>query len=139
MQEVISNILGKPLTSSLLNMLKEFKKLGYDEEEIYRNIKDLNDISIMCLYLLATEYNTDMSYYIKKSHDRIMDNRVKRLKDSYRNNSIKKYISKLDKTEVINLAHYMGLYDLSNREYNKLNVEYKYYYKLFSEYIKNVL
>ena len=72
MQEVVKGMIGKELTNSLLRMLRDFRKLKYDIEEIYRNIKDLNDISIMGLYLLATEKNDNLAFYIKKSYERNM-------------------------------------------------------------------
>ena len=82
MQEVVKGMLGKELTDSLLRMLRDFRKLKYDIEEIYRNVKDLNDISIMGLYLLATEKNDNLAFYIKKSYDMVLNNRVNRFKKS---------------------------------------------------------
>ena len=139
MQEVVKGILGKDLTNSLLNMIKEFKRLKYDDNEIYRNIKDLNDLSIMGLYLLATENNDNMAFYIKKSYDRVLNNRVVKFRESINLDCADEFLKKLNKTEVINLAYHMNLYDLSNREYNKLSEHNKYCYKILNDYIKNMI
>ena len=139
MQEVVKGILGKDLTNSLLNMIKEFKRLKYDDKEIYRNIKDLNDLSIMGLYLLATENNDNMAFYIKKSYDRVLNNRVVKFRESINLDCADEFLKKLNKTEVINLAYHMNLYDLSNREYNKLSEHNKYCYKILNDYIKNMI
>ena len=139
MQEVVKGILGKDLTNSLLNMIKEFKRLKYDDKEIYRNIKDLNDLSIMGLYLLATENNDNMAFYIKKSYDRVLNNIVVKFRESINLDCADEFLKKLNKTEVINLAYHMNLYDLSNREYNKLSEHNKYCYKILNDYIKNMI
>ncbi len=139
MQEVVKGILGKDLTNSLLNMIKEFKRLKYDDKEIYRNIKDLNDLSIMGLYLLATENNDNMAFYIKKSYDRVLNNRVVKFRESINLDCADEFLKKLNKTEVINLAYHMNLYDLSNREYNKLSEHNKYCYKILNDYIKDMI
>ena len=139
MQEVVKGIIGKDLTNSFIKMLKEFKRLGYDDKEIYRNIKDLNDVSIMSLYLLATENNDNMAFYIKKSYDRVLNNRVVKFRESVNLDCADNYLKKLSKTEIINLAYHMKLYDLSSREYNKLSEHNKLCYKILNNYIKNMV
>ena len=139
MQEVVRGIIGKELTNSLLGMIKEFKKLKYDDKEIYRNVKDLDDISIMSLYLLATENNDNMAFYIKKSYDRVLKNRVQKFRDFVELDSADLFLKKLSKTEVINLAYYMGLYDLNANEYKKLSSQNKKCYKILNDYINSMV
>ena len=139
MQDVVEGILGKDLTNSLLRMIKEFKRLNYDNKEIYRNIKELNDISIMGLYLLATENKDNMAFYIKKAYDKVLNNRVVKFRKSVNLDCTEQFLKKLDKTEVINLAYHMNLYDISNREYEKLSEHNKKCYKILNDYIKNMI
>ena len=139
MQEIVKGMIGKELTNSLLRMLRDFRKLKYDIEEIYRNVKDLNDISIMGLYLLATEKNDNLAFYIKKSYDMVLNNRVNRFKKSIKDNSYINYLNSLNKTEVINMAYYMNLYDLSKKDYSLLNTLDKMYYRILNNYIKNMI
>ena len=139
MQEVVKGMIGKELTNSLLRMLRDFRKLKYDIEEIYRNVKDLNDISIMGLYLLATEKNDNLAFYIKKSYDMVLNNRVNRFKKSIKDNSYIDYLNSLNKTEVINMAYYMNLYELNSKEYNKLSDKDKNCYKILNNYINSML
>lgn len=139
MREVVEGILGKELTCSLLRMIKEFRRLNYDNKEIYRNIKDLNDLSIMGLYLLATEDKDNIAFYIKKAYDKVLNNRVIKFRESVNLDCAKQFLKRLNKTEVINLAYHMNLYDISNREYNKLSEHNKICYKILNDYIKNMV
>ncbi len=139
MQEVVKGILGKELTNSLLRMLKEFKRLNYDDKEIYRNIKDLNDISIMGLYLIATESVDNYAFYVKKAYERVLNNRVERFRRSINNGNVEVFLNSLNKTEIINLAYHMKLYDLSKREIEKLSTKDKKCYKILNDYIKAMI
>ena len=94
---------------------------------------------IMCLYFLASENNDNMAFYIKKSYDRVLNNRVVKFRESINLDCADEFLKKLNKTEVINLAYHMNLYDLSNREYNKLSEHNKYCYKILNDYIKNMI
>lgn len=139
MQDNINNLIGKDLTKSLKKMIRDFIKLKYDEEEIYRNIKNLNDISIMALYLLSTKYKNNISYYIEKSYERLLDNRVNSFKKSVKLKKYKDFLNKQDKTNIINMAYYMNLYKLTLSEINNLTPKEQKYYKILNDYIKNMV
>lgn len=136
MREVIENIIGKDLTLSLVNVIKELDRIEADEKEVYRNIKGFNDISLLCMYLLSLDYKNNLPYYIKKSYQKKMDDRIKDFKDS---ENPYKYLKKLEKIDVINLAYSLGLYDLSDSEIKKLSEEDNTYYKIFTYYFDNMV
>ena len=139
MQEVVRGIIGRELTKSLLGMIKEFQKLKYDDEEIYRNVKKLDDLSIMSLYLLATDFKDNTAFYIKKSYDKVLKNRVKKFREAVILETGDVFLKKLSKTEVINLAYYMNLYELNSKEYNKLSDKDKNCYKILNNYINSMI
>ena len=93
----------------------------------------------MGLYLLATEKNDNLAFYIKKSYDMVLNNRVNRFKKSIKDNNYINYLNSLNKTEVINMAYYMNLYDLSKKDYSLLNSLDKMYYRILNNYIKNMI
>ena len=139
MREVVRGILGKELTNSLQKMLKEYKRLKYDDKEIYRNTKDLDDLSIMGLYLLATDDKDNMAFYIKKAYDKVLTTRVNKFRNAVKANHAELFLHRLSKTEVVNLAYHMKLYDLNAKEYDKLSDHNKKCYKILNEYINNMV
>ena len=139
MEETIVKLIGKDLTKGLERILKEFIRLNYDIDEIYRNIKGLNDISIMALYLLATKYKGNTAYYIKEAYDRLLDRRVEGFKKSVKEKNPAGFLCKLDKNSVINLAYYMNLYNISDITYEQLDNKNKKYYKILKDYIDNMI
>ena len=135
MKEALDGILGKNLSRELERILKEFIRLNYKEDDIYRSIKGFDDISIMGLFLIATKYKNNMSYYIKKSYNKILNNRVSSFKKSVRNNNSEEFLKKLEKSSVINLAYHMNLYNLNMEEKEALGPTKLKYYKILNEYI----
>ena len=69
----------------------------------------------------------------------VLNNRVNRFKKSIKDNSYINYLNRLNKTEVINMAYYMNLYDLSKKDYSLLNSLDKMYYRILNNYIKNMI
>ena len=132
MREVIENIVGKDLTSSLNRIVRELNKLDVDEKEVYRTIKGFNDVSILCMYLLSINLKNNLSYYIKRAYQKKMEDRIIDFKNS--KNPLK-YLKNLEKIDVINLAYSLDLYNLSEPEIKKLSEDNKYYYKILNNYI----
>ena len=136
MKNSIIKMVGKELVSELEKQLNEFELLDLDANEIMNRIKKYNSFTIMCLYLLALEQNyKDLSFRIKRASEcieiKLQEDFIKLAKS----NNEDKLLSKLDRVDIINLAHYMNLYYLDKNEYNKLDKENKKYFNILSKYI----
>ncbi len=99
-------------------------------------IRKYNSFTIMCMYLLALEHNyKDLSFRIKRASECI---EIKLEEDFIKlanEDSEDKLLSKLDRVDIINLAHRMNLYSLDKREYDKLDKVNKKYFNILSKYI----
>ena len=129
-------MVGKELVSELEKQLNEFELLNLDASEIMNRIRKYNSFTIMCMYLLALEHNyRDLSFRIKRASECI---EIKLEEDFIKlanNNCEDKLLSKLDKVDIINLAHRMNLYSLDKKEYEKLDKINKNYFNILSKYM----
>ena len=88
------------------------------------------------MYLLAIDYKNNIPYYIKKAYQRKMEDRIKSFKSS---DDPDKYLKKLEKIDIINLAYSLDLYNLSEPEIRKLSERDKFYYNILNMYIENMV
>lgn len=136
MRNSIIKMVGKELVGELEKQLNEFELLNLDANEIMSRIRKYNSFTIMCMYLLALEKDyKDLSFRIKRASECIeikLEEDFIKLVDS---NNEDKLLTKLDKVDIINLAHRMNLYSLDKREYDKLDVKNKKYFNILSKYM----
>jgi hypothetical protein len=136
MQEVIESIIGKEMTKSLMNIIDELIALEADEKEVYKNLKGFNDVSLLSMYLLSLKKKNNLSYYIKKAYQKKLDDRVY---DFKKTKDYNKFLKKLDRIDVINLAYSLDLYNLSDNEVKKLSKTNQKYYKILNDYLNNMV
>lgn len=136
MQEVIESIIGKEMTKSLMGIIDELILIEADEKEVYKTLKGFNDVSLLSMYLLSLKKKSNLSYYIKKAYQKKLDDRVYDFKNS---KDPIKFLKKLDRIDVINLAYSLDLYNLSDPEINKLSKSNKKYYKILNDYLNNMV
>ena len=137
MRDTIRSLVGNELVSELDRHIKEFELLDLDSDQIYNNIKEYNSLTIMCLYLLSLDSdNREISFRIKRAFEK---RNLKQMDDFRRLVSLgeeDKLLSKLDKIDVINLAHRMNLYSIDKSEYNKLSEEDRKCCDILNKYIE---
>ena len=136
MQEVIESIIGKEMTKSLMGIIDELDTIEADEKEVYKSLKGFNDVSLLSMYLLSLRKKSNLSYYIKKTYQKKLDDRVYDFKNAKDYN---KFLKKLDRIDVINLAYSLDLYNLSDPEIKKLSTTNRKYYKILNDYLNNMV
>lgn len=136
MNEILHSYLGKNLLNLIEQNLDEYKLLHLDEKQIYKQIYDLNDIVIMCMYLIALDRNeSDLAYKIKKANQMLIRKRKEDFKIAFENKNLDDFFSKKSKIDIVNLAKELNLYVLSDKEYLKLSNEEKKMYKALKKYL----
>ena len=136
MNEILRSYLGENLLNLIEQNLDEYKLLHLDEKQIYKQIYDLNDIVIMCMYLIALDRNeSDLAYKIKKANQILIRKRKEDFKIAFENNNLAAFFSKKSKIDIVNLAKELNLYVLSDKEYLKLPNEERKMYKALKEYL----
>lgn len=136
MNEILRSYLGKNLLNLIEQNLDEYKLLHLDEKQIYKQIYDLNDIVIMCMYLIALDRNeSDLAYKIKKANQMLIRKRKEDFKIAFENKNLDDFFNKKSKIDIVNLAKELNLYVLSDKEYLKLSNEEKKMYKALKKYL----
>ncbi len=137
MNEILSSYLGENLLKVIEHNLDEYKALNLDEKQIYRQIYDLSDLVIMCMYLVALDKNeSDLAFKIKKASKMLRLKRKEEFKLAFEKKDLDNFFSRLSKLDIITLAEELNLYALSNEEYQSLSKEKKAMYKALKTYLE---
>ena len=137
MNEILSSYLGENLLKVIEHNLDEYKALNLDEKQIYRQIYDLSDLVIMCMYLVALDKNeSDLAFKIKKASKMLKLKRKEEFKLAFEKKNLDNFFSRLSKLDIITLAEELNLYALSNEEYQSLSKEKKAMYKALKIYLE---
>ena len=137
MNEILSSYLGENLLKVIEHNLDEYKALNLDEKQIYRQIYDLSDLVIMCMYLVALNKNeSDLAFKIKKASKMLRLKRKEEFKLAFEKKDLDNFFSRLSKLDIITLAEELNLYALSNEEYQSLSKEKKAMYKALKTYLE---
>lgn len=137
MNEILSSYLGENLLKVIEHNLDEYKALNLDEKQIYRQIYDLSDLVIMCMYLVALDKNeSDLAFKIKKASKMLKLKRKEEFKLAFEKKDLDNFFSRLSKLDIITLAEELNLYALSNEEYQSLSKEKKAMYKALKTYLE---
>ncbi len=137
MNEILSSYLGENLLKVIEHNLDEYKALNLDEKQIYRQIYDLSDLVIMCMYLVALDKNeSDLAFKIKKASKMLKIKRKEEFKLAFEKKDLDNFFSRLSKLDIITLAEELNLYALSNEEYQSLSKEKKAMYKALKIYLE---
>lgn len=137
MNEILSSYLGENLLKVIEHNLDEYKALNLDEKQIYRQIYDLSDLVIMCMYLVALDKNeSDLAFKIKKASKMLRLKRKEEFKLAFEKKDLDNFFSRLSKLDIITLEEELNLYALSNEEYQSLSKEKKAMYKALKTYLE---
>lgn len=137
MNEILSSYLGENLLKVIEHNLDEYKALNLDEKQIYRQIYDLSDLVIMCMYLVALDKNeSDLAFKIKKASKMLKLKRKEEFKLAFEKKDLDNFFSRFSKLDIITLAEELNLYALSNEEYQSLSKEKKAMYKALKIYLE---
>ncbi len=133
--KLINNLFGKELINAMKEMLTEFKKLKFDEHQIEKAMKGINESVRVGLYLMALEKNYDtIAYKINVANKRLNEERKEKFIEAYEKGEAKKYLAILGKVDKISLMSDLEI-DVDVRERALLSNVERDYYKLISDSI----
>ena len=121
MDKIVKKMFGDDLIRALNQMIDEFVELDFDENDIYKSIKGINESVRTCLYLLAEERGlTNMAFKIEKINKRLKIEIVENFKNAFDKGETDKFFKKLNKTDKMDLLHDMEL-DIDPKNAYKLS------------------
>ena len=125
--KLINDLFGKELVQAMKEMLDEFKKLEFDEHQIEKSMKNINESVRIGLYLMALERNMDnIAYKINVANKRLNIERKEKFLEAYQKGDALKFLSVLGKGDKISLMSDLGI-DVDVRErmnFSKLDRDY---------------
>ena len=133
--KLINDLFGKELVHAMKEMLDEFKMLHFDEHQIEKAMKCINESVRIGLYLMALEKNMDtIAYKINVANKRLNIARKEKFIESYQNGEAIKFLSLLGKGDKISLMSDLGI-DLDVRGRAMLTPVERDYYGVISNSI----
>jgi hypothetical protein len=117
-------------------LLDDFILSEYDEEEIYTELKFMNESIRMGLYLLSLEKDfVYLSKRIDMVNKRVNQERKDKFLKAYEDGETEKFLSVLGKGDKVSLLNDLGI-DPSLKSRKKCNKKDNDYYKIISQSIK---
>ncbi len=133
--KIINDLFGKELVQAMKEMLDEFKKLRFDEHQIEKAMKNINESVRVGLYLMALEKNMDnVAYKINVANKRLNYERKEKFIEAYQKGETMKFLSLLGKGDKISLMSDLGV-DEDVRGRALLSPVEKDYYRIISNSI----
>jgi len=131
----INDLFGKELIRAMREMLDEFKKLKFDEHQIEKAMKGINESVRVGLYLMALERNLDgIAYHINVANKRLNEARKEGFIKAYEKGEANKFLAILGKGDKISLMSDLGI-DVDVRERALLSNVERDYYRIISNSI----
>ena len=82
--KIINDLFGKELVQAMKEMLTDFRKLKFDEHQIEKAMKEINESVMVGLYLMALENNyDDLAYKINVANKRLNITRKEKFLEAY--------------------------------------------------------
>ena len=133
--KLINNLFGKKLIQAMKEMLDEFKRLDFDEHQIEKAMKNINESVRVGMYLMALENNYDtLAYKINVANKRLNITRKENFIKAYEKGEANKFLSMLGKGDKISLMSDLGV-DVDVRERASLSKVDRDYYTIISNSI----
>mgnify|MGYP007069880450 CR=1 FL=1 len=133
--KIINDLFGKELVQAMREMLDEFKRLDFDEHQIEKAMKNINESVRIGLYLMALERNLDnLAYKINVANKRLNITRKEKFIEAYQKGDALKFLSILGKGDKISLMSDLGI-DVDVRGRAKLSKVERDYYTIISNSI----
>ena len=133
--KIINDLFGKELVQAMKEMLTDFRQLKFDEHQIEKAMKEINESVRVGLYLMALENNyDDLAYKINVANKRLNITRKEKFLEAYEKGEALKFLSILGKGDKISLMGDLGV-DVDVRERAKLSKVDRDYYTIISNSI----
>ena len=135
--KVIDSLFSKKVLHVMNELLDDFILSDSNEEDIYGELKYINESIRTCLYLLSIEKGfTYLSQRINNVNERINVERTEEFIQAVNDGEEDKYLATLGKGDKVSLLNHLGI-NLSLDERKKLSKEQLKYYKVISDSIKD--
>lgn len=135
--KVIDNLFSKKVLHVMSELLDDFILSDSNEEDIYGELKYINESIRTGLYLLSIEKGfTYLSQRINNVNERINLERTEEFIQAINNGEEDKYLATLGKGDKVALLNHLGI-NVSLEERKKLSKEQLKYYKVISDSIKD--
>ena len=132
----ITDLFNKSVLLAINELLDDFILSDSNEDEIYNELKYINESIRTVLYLISIEKGfVYLSHRINEANERINIERTKMFISAVEKGEEKKYLSTLGKADKIALLNHLGI-NVSMNERKKLNKEELKYYTVISDSIR---
>lgn len=133
--KIINDLFGKELINAMKEMLEEFIRFGFDEHQVEKAMKNINESVRVGLYLMALEKDLDnIAYKINVANKRLNIIRKEKFIEAYEKGEANKFLSMLGKGDKISLMGDLGI-DGDVKERAGLSKLEKDYYTVISNSI----
>lgn len=135
--KVIDNLFSKKVLHVMSELLDDFILSDSNEEDIYGELKYINESIRTGLYLLSIEKGfTYLSQRINNVNERINLERTEEFIQAINDGEEDKYLATLGKGDKVALLNHLGI-NVSLEERKKLSKEQLKYYKVICDSIKD--
>ena len=137
MNKVMDSLFNKNVFKVMNEMLDDFILTDSNEDEIYEELKYINESIRMGLYLLSIEKGfVYLSHRINNVNDRINREIVDRFIEAVENGEEDKFLSTLGKSDKIALLNHLGINVPVEKKKGLTKIQLKYY-KVLTDSIKD--
>lgn len=134
--KLVTGLFSDEVLKVMNELLDDFILSDYDEEEIYNELKFINESIRMGLYLLSLEKDfIYLSKRINRVNKRVNEERKSKFLKAYEDGEVEKFLSVLGKGDKISLLNDLGI-DPSLKSRKKCNKKEIDYYNIISQSIK---
>lgn len=134
--KLVTGLFSDEVLKVMNELLDDFILSDYDEEEIYNELKFINESIRMGLYLLSLEKDfVYLSNRIDRVNKRVNEERKSKFLKAYEDGEVEKFLSVLGKGDKISLLNDLGI-DPSLKNRKKCNKKENDYYNIISQSIK---
>lgn len=135
--KIVTDLFSKKVLLVMNELLDDFILSDSDEDEIYEELKYINESIRSGLYLLSIEKGfIYLSRRINDVNEKINLERTKQFIEAVDNKEVDKYLVSLGKADKIALLNHLGI-NVSLSDRKKLSKKELKYYTLISESIKS--
>ena len=137
MNKVMDSLFNKNVFKVMNEMLDDFILTDSNEDEIYEELKYINESIRIGLYLLSIEKGfVYLSHRINNVNDRINREIVDRFIEAVENGEENKFLSTLGKSDKIALLNHLGINVPVEKKKGLTKIQLKYY-KVLTDSIKD--
>lgn len=137
MNKVMDSLFNKNVFKVMNEMLDDFILTDSNEDEIYEELKYINESIRIGLYLLSIEKGfVYLSHRINNVNDRINRGIVDRFIEAVENGEEDKFLSTLGKSDKIALLNHLGINVPVEKKKGLTKIQLKYY-KVLTDSIKD--